>query len=797
VTSGARARSIWRRIAAMSRDEFRARLDQEALKRIDLVRYRLGLRRWTERPPAAPGGAPGFFFDADDLSRIVDLIRERLPFQANQIVEEADEICRHRFRLLGYSALDYGATIDWHLDAVHGKRAPRKAWYKIDFLDFTRVGDHKVIWELNRHQHLVTLAKAWLLSGDRRYADEVVAQWYSWRRANPYPIGINWASSLEAGFRSLSWLWIRQLLAGCAVVPPAFARDLVRGLAVHGRYIERNLSTYFSPNTHLIGEAAALFCIGILCPQIRAAARWRERGWHIVNAEAARQVRLDGFHFEQSLYYHVYAVDFFLHCRQIAVRSGARMKGDFERTILRMLEALHALAQAAPPEGFGDDDGGRLFDPRRNRAEHMTDPLALGAGIFARPEFKAVAGLTEEALWLLGPDALRIFDSLQCCLPAAESKAFESSGIYVMAASPTERPPEQIIVDAGPQGIGRCGHSHADALNVTAGIGGQRWLIDSGSFCYVGNEHERDRFRGTGAHNTLRVDGQDQAIPEGPFAWGAVPSVRVERWLPGVTLGLFAGNHTGYARQPDPVLHRRFVVQVGPVTDQVFWLVRDVAEGRDTHHLEVLWHFFAHASIDWSGDAFVASRPAVDGNRGAAPAQLTLLGARDAGWTRELTSSYVSPAYGMKEEAPLVRFQARVQLPAECATLILPGRAPAAAVFERVGADPRAEQRVVSAYRYRVSARQSEFLFAETEDAWTFGPWSSNARFLYAGFNGAQPVHLVIVDGSYAEFDGKTLAACEHRVQRFEWMKRDGKVDTFSSGEIPWRVTVGDTVRLT
>ena len=77
-------------------------------------------------------------------------------------VEQAEKICKHRFDLLGYKDLDYGTPIDWHFDPVHNKRAPRKPWHEIPFLDFDRIGDHKVIWELNRHQHLVTLAQAGL-----------------------------------------------------------------------------------------------------------------------------------------------------------------------------------------------------------------------------------------------------------------------------------------------------------------------------------------------------------------------------------------------------------------------------------------------------------------------------------------------------------------------------------------------------------------------------------------------------------------------------------------------------------
>ena len=51
-------------------------------------------------------------------------------------VAEAEKICQHRFDLLGYADLDFGSPIDWHLDPVHHKRAPRKPWYKIPFLDF-------------------------------------------------------------------------------------------------------------------------------------------------------------------------------------------------------------------------------------------------------------------------------------------------------------------------------------------------------------------------------------------------------------------------------------------------------------------------------------------------------------------------------------------------------------------------------------------------------------------------------------------------------------------------------------
>ena len=223
-------------------------------------------------------------------------------------LDEAGRICRHRFDLLGYKDLDFGTPIDWHLDPVHGKRAPRKPWRQIPFLDFDQVGDHKIIWELNRHQHLVTLAQA-------GFRDEILAQWTHWQSENPYPIGINWASALEVAFRALSWLWVRHLIGD-------FHPDLIPALHLHGWYIERFLSTYFSPNTHLLGEGVALFSIGTMCPQIAEARRWLTRGWEIVLEQAETQVRPDGFHFEQSVYYHIYALDFFQFARNLAAKNA-------------------------------------------------------------------------------------------------------------------------------------------------------------------------------------------------------------------------------------------------------------------------------------------------------------------------------------------------------------------------------------------------------------------------------------------------------------------------------------------
>src|ERR1700751_70980 len=187
-----------------------------------------------------------FFCDAAQLPLILGLLNQRFPSISRKIVLRAEQVLSHHFELLGYENLDYGADIDWHLDIVHEKRAPRRPWRKMKYLDFEEVGDSKITWELNRHQHLVTLAKAYRLTGDVRFGNEVVAQGKRWHTENPYLVGLNWASSLEVAFRSLSWMWVYFLLAETPLMTAELSREFARVLAVSGRHIETYLSTYFS-----------------------------------------------------------------------------------------------------------------------------------------------------------------------------------------------------------------------------------------------------------------------------------------------------------------------------------------------------------------------------------------------------------------------------------------------------------------------------------------------------------------------------------------------------------------------
>jgi hypothetical protein len=753
---------VYRRVLAMDRAEIADRVRQQSMARLDLARYKAGMGFAPRMLATVSGAQPRFFFSPDAVPELCSRLRQLFPETAKQIIERAERICEHRFDLLGYDAVDYGSEIDWHCDRIHGKRAPRKPWFQIKYLDFAEVGDSKVTWEVNRHQHLVTLAKAYRLSGNEKFAAELFRQWEHWHAENPYPMGINWASSLEVAFRSLSWLWIYFLLSDSPAMPGGFRAAWLRALAISGRHIDCYLSTYFSPNTHLLGEAVALFFIGTLCPEIPAARRWRQRGWDIVQQEADRQIQGDGLHFEQSLYYHVYALDLFIHTAVLASVNQRSMPAEFDRTLERMLEALSVLARGGTVPQLGDDDGGRLFDPSRNRNLHMHDPLATGAALFGRGDFKALAGgLREETLWLLGESGVAEFERLPQVEPARKSVAFPVAGLYVMSG---DDPKRQLVIDAGPQGAHTAGHGHADALSLTASSGGCELLIDSGTFEYVGADGERNHFRGTRAHNTLLVAGRNQAEPRGPFSWGRLPHVQAEGWISGKTFDLFAGSHDGYCRLPNAVVHRRYVFALKSGA----WLVRDLALGYGEHQLELFWHLGPELN-QVNGETNLFMR---DG-RG-----LRFLTVEGSEWTQTVERQSYSPVYGRKEDHDVLHFTTQAHLPVEFVTLMIAG---ANATLSEQRLTRIASHSSVAGYGYQAAQDEHSIVFGDGKP-WKLDRWSSDAEFLYWGPGGSDSKRtLICCNGTYVEWSSQTIVTAKRAVLRCEAIESGNQFELVSS----------------
>ncbi|MGI8836180.1 MAG: alginate lyase family protein [Pyrinomonadaceae bacterium] len=704
--------------------------------------------------------SPGFFGGFANREATVAELGKRWPEEGLAIIEQADRILAGRFDLLGYCGarnLSFGEPVDWHLEPIAGKQAPRAHWSRLDFLDPQVAGDKKIVWELNRHQYFATLGQAYWLTGDEQYAHTFVKHLVSWMDQNPPKLGINWASSLEVSFRSISWLWAFHFFKHSqSLTPNVFTRAL-KFLYLHARHIETYLSTYFSPNTHLTGEALGLFYLGTLLPEFKEAKRWKSTGRRILIDELDRHVRPDGVYFEQSSYYHRYTTDFYTHFFILSQANGELLPNKVEAKLKALLNHLMYITR---PDGttplLGDDDGGRLMMLDRRAGNDFRSSLANGAALFARPDYKFVAGgAAAETLWLLGPESVRAYVELEAREPEKQSIAFTEGGYYVMRDgwTPTAN---YLLFDCGPHGAANCGHAHADALAFELAANGRTILVDPGTYTYTGSKEMRDWFRSSAAHNTLTIDGESSSVPNGSFSWRTVAGCRLESWITQPRFDYLTASLDAYERLPKPAQHTRSVLFL----KNNYWVIRDQVISSGNHRIDLWFHFATGiAPLSSKNDVYVVSE-----NAHTTRLQLSVCAAGGE-WTREL--GWVSSCYGEKEEAPVLAFTVLAEGSQELVTFVLP---------QVSGVYPRPVLREIEAtegraFEVRIEGKHDLLLIrglpGETAGRVETARLASDFEITWARFANERtrmPEQLVLIGGQTLELEGREILKSTRRI---------------------------------
>jgi hypothetical protein len=609
-----------------------------------------------------------FFAGASAESQIA--LQQYFPDLGDDILQSADTLLLDEFDLLGYRRLRFGNPIDWHLDPVSATRAPMVHWSRIDALDRASVGDSKVIWELNRHQWMVRLAQAYAWSGDPRYADAVVRAIVQWIAANPVGHGINWASSLEVSMRLMSWTWVLVLLRHAAALSGEALAAMLASLHAHANHVVKYLSFYYSPNTHLTGEALGLFYAGTLLREFDDAGKWRDTGAATLIEQADRQISSDGIYFEQSTCYQRYSCEIYLHYLLLAARSGIDVPARTQSQVARMVDALAVFCNTdRSMPAIGDADGGWLMPLVARAPNDCTGVLALSAAMFDRVDFAvASAGPVPELLWLMGPDGVARFAHAARRGVEPETSRIFSDGGYSVMRTGAGLESHRLIMDVGPLGCPvSSGHGHADLLSIQAAIFGEPCLVDPGTYTYTGEPEWRDYFRSTSAHSTVVVDGRSQVEPAGPFRWSGRPVVTLLDWQSNAQFDLVDACHDAYGA----VRHRRRVLFVKPD----FWLVIDDLSGDGAHEIDLTFQF-APLTVTLENVLWARAETRRGHVLWIAPISTTPLTADvKCGETRPIRG-WISPDYGQRIAAPSLIYTAATRLPLRVLTVLCPHRDP-------------------------------------------------------------------------------------------------------------------------
>jgi hypothetical protein len=296
--------------------------------------------------------------------------------------------------------------------------------------------------------------------------------------------------------------------------------------------------------------------------------------------------------------------------------------------------------------------------------------LCLGAILYRRGDFKRQAGaFSEEALWMLGQDGWEAYRQLESQEPAETQAHYPSAG-YLVQRSGWGPLDSHLVFDCGGLGMLTGAHAHADALSLTLFNRGRELLVDPGTFVYNCAPQWRSYFRSTRAHNTVAIDGRDQAEQGGTFHWKTELRSCAAREIALPGFDYLEGEHDGYRRMPHGVTHRRRVLYVPPES----WIVVDDFRGSGEHRFDFHYHFAPDVEVsgleqDETGVVLraeeagmllrlVAAQPATSAEliRGET--------ARIAGWA--------SRAYGEKKPCTTLRATLTGPAPTAAMTFIVP-----------------------------------------------------------------------------------------------------------------------------
>ncbi len=556
---------------------------------------------------------PSFLPGIEDFTATAGIQQEIFPDETNRLINQARQIAdEHCWALLGFGEKCFGPEqIQWNRDPLSGLTWPLE--YHGDISLVRNDGsDARVLWELNRCAHFVTLGRAFAITNDQKFSEAFFRQLVSWREQNPVARGVNWNCAMEVALRAMNLLAAFKLFLRAPQMDEIALKEFLRMFDQHGAHIQRNLEfSHIATSNHYLADVVGLLWIGVMLPELAAANEWREFGLRELLNEMDKQVLPDGADYEASTGYHRLKVELFLYSFVLCHLNGLDIGEKYWSKLRGMVDYMRAYIR---PDGaaplIGDSDSGQVLPIVQRRGDDHSYLVALGAAVFQEPKFKLRdVRPPEDLLWLLGENGIWDYESLLEG-EAPESQLFANAGTYIL-----RRDDLYLLFNTGDSGVnGRGSHGHNDKLGIEVSACGTAFIIDPGSYVYTANLRERHLFRSTAYHSTVEVDQLEQnSIDETmPFIIGNEASPRVLSWETNADADTIVAEHSGYQRLPQPVTHRR---TVRFDKHRRFWIVEDELTGEGAHEFSFRFHLAAGLETKMRDDAIIEVCDKMNGAR--------------------------------------------------------------------------------------------------------------------------------------------------------------------------------------
>ncbi|MBW2623061.1 MAG: alginate lyase family protein, partial [Deltaproteobacteria bacterium] len=414
--------------------------------------------------------------------------------------------------------------------------------------------DLRAVWEPSRLQHLTLLlhylAKEPHFKGNKRiqlFAREKLLDWIS---DNPFLWGVHYISVMECALRVPVFLLALSTLDNLTATD---RNKILQAMFEHAYIIRKRLSLYSSLGNHTVTEAMGLLVAGTVFRDSGRGRKWIRSGNKILREQCFQQILNDGGPIEESLSYHRFVLDLFWFAVDFIEQNALSDCSDLKTRLEQGEEFLSVFSNEnnSYPD-IGDNDNGH----------------ALAPGLTPRPRLEPIPISKEEPVF----------------------RSFPTTGYTAIRGKNGFR----MTFDHGPLGKAPLfNHGHADALSITLSVCERPFFTDQGTYRYNGRKTERAYFKSTRAHNTVTIDGQDQAFQLTGFVWDDTYEASLTAC--GQKDGIFVMQavHNGYAKGTDPVWHTR---ALGFYNANIL-IVKDTFSGEGKHGFELNYHLHPEVTI--------------------------------------------------------------------------------------------------------------------------------------------------------------------------------------------------------
>lgn len=420
-------------------------------------------------------------------------------------------------------------NINWHKDIFSGES------FDLQFAKNISIRKHphlsaKNVWEPNRLQFLPQLATNYKISQNNSYLADFMRIIASWVADNPYLMGINWYSNIEVNIRLINWFIAWEIIEADKLIEQdaAFKQFVEQTwlpvIYQHCKYSHANPSKFSSANNHLISEFSGLY-IAAKKWEFKESHKWKNYAKRGLEQEIKKQ-HSSGINKEEAAEYIQFITDFFLIPYVVGNKTGDDFSLDYKETLKQIFDYIFEFLDVNGnfPQ-YGDEDDGRVLNLSDDAHFNNFKSLMISAALLFNDAKFLSKGFSQPDIKnqiLFGEEGVSQFVRLKhksSLKPPQSSVLYPDEGHFILRK---QNGGKEIYLhfDAAPLGyLSIAAHGHADALSFIMHVNGNPFFVDPGTYSYHVSKEWRNYFVSTLAHNTLCIDGENQANHAADTMW--------------------------------------------------------------------------------------------------------------------------------------------------------------------------------------------------------------------------------------------------------------------------------------